>query len=471
MCTSIMVGKKAMADGTILLSRNEDFTRNNWNKYLVYRTRPQYGSDDKHALREGQWVLGNGLTVPVPQRAYGYSAIPDFAGYEEAVFAIGDRYFYEERGINQRNVAVSATNSLTINARANAADPLLGSGGIAESVIPTLILPQAETALNAVELLGQYVEQYGASEVNGVLFGDPDESWYFENGSAHHWIAVRIPPEAYLVVANGMRVHGVDLDDVNVRHSKDLFSFIVEHQLLSRPDAHDLNFADAFGMLGNPYNEDRIWLAQHILTPSLNQSVGQQQYPLFLTPDHKLDIDDVMTVLRATYKGTVLEGKATRPIGYEATAESHIITLDASMPVALRGVIWQVISTPLGAPYMPFFNTMDVFPPGYTFGSNEYGTLSAYWAFRGLHALALSQGEKASASLTEAWRKYEHGSIEEHGYVKSMLRDMDCRTPANAIDFTRRYSTGIAYETVGIANRMRNELMTAITVAAVPSQQ
>jgi dipeptidase len=86
-----MVGKKAMVDGTILLSRNEDFTRNNWNKYLVYRTLPQYRSDDKHALREGQWVLGNGLTVPVPQRAYGYSAIPDFAGYEEALFSIGDR--------------------------------------------------------------------------------------------------------------------------------------------------------------------------------------------------------------------------------------------------------------------------------------------------------------------------------------------------------------------------------------------
>ncbi|CAH2904752.1 MAG: hypothetical protein PPHEMADM_5616 [uncultured Paraburkholderia sp.] len=356
MCTSIMVGKTAMADGTILLSRNEDFTRNNWNKYLVYRTLPQYRSDDKHALREGQWVLGNGLTVSVPQHAYGYSAIPDFAGYEEAVFAIGDHYFYKERGINQRNLAVSATNSLAINDKTNAADPLLASGGIAESVIPTLVLPQAETALDAVELLGQYVERYGASEVNGVLFGDPEESWYFENGSAHHWIAVRIPPEAYLVVANGMRVHGIDLDDVNVRHSKDLFSFIVEHQLLDHPDAQNLNFSAAFGIPGNPCNEDRIWLAQHILTPSLDQPVGQQQYPLFLTPDNKLGVEDVTTVLRATYGGTVLEGKAKRPIGYEATAESHIITLDASMPVALQGVIWQVISTPLGAPYMPFFN-------------------------------------------------------------------------------------------------------------------
>src|SRR5471032_2700046 len=332
MCTSVMVVKKAMADNTILLSRNEDFTRNNWNKYLVHRSHPQYLSKDRHALNAGMWVLGNGLTVPVPERAYSYSAIPDFAGYEEASNAIGDRYFYEERGINQRNVAISATNSLAINDKASVADPLLAAGGIAESVIPTLILPQADTALEAVELLGRYVEQYGASEVNGVLFGDPDESWYFENGSGHHWIAVRIPQDSYLVVANGMRVHGVDLDDVNVRHSRELYPFIVQHNLLADPDRRKLNFAAAFGIPGNPYNEDRIWLAQRILTPSLIQQTGLAQYPLFLTPDRKLGVKDVMGVLRATYQGTVLEGKATRPIGYEATAESHIITLDASMP-------------------------------------------------------------------------------------------------------------------------------------------
>ncbi|RDJ99085.1 hypothetical protein [Paraburkholderia lacunae] len=93
MCTSIMAEKKAMADNTILLSRNEDFTRNNWNQYLVCRTLPQYRSGDKHALSQGQWVVGKGVTVPVPQRAYGYSSIPDWAGYEEALCAIGDRYF------------------------------------------------------------------------------------------------------------------------------------------------------------------------------------------------------------------------------------------------------------------------------------------------------------------------------------------------------------------------------------------
>lgn len=465
MCTSIMVGKGAMADGTILLSRNEDFTRNNWNKYLVYRQGPEYKSAAASVVRDGQWTLGNGLTVPVPQKAYGYSAVPDFAGYTESSSAIGDRYFFEERGINEKNVAISATNSLAINDKANAADPLLGAGGIAESVIPTLILPQVDSAGGAVELLGSYVEQFGASEVNGVLFGDPEESWYFENGSCHHWIAVRIPRDAYLVVANGMRVHDVDLDSADVRHSKGLYEFIVGHKLLENPDRRKLNFAAAFGILGNPYNEDRIWLAQKILTPSRVQEPRLPQYPLFLRPDGKLRVHDVMGVLRATYKGTVLEGKATRPIGYEATAESHIITLDASMPRELQGVIWQAISTPLGAPYMPLFQTMQVIPPGYTMGSNEYGPLSAYWAFRGLHSLANSQGEADMADVGQMWKQYECACLAEQPHIKIMLREMHRGSAPLALDFSSRYSTGIAYQTVGMAHAKRNELMTRIAVA------
>jgi dipeptidase len=180
----------------------------------------------------------------------------------------GDRrpVLLRERGINEKNLAVSATNSLTINPNAAKADPLLASGGIAECVIPTLILPQAETAVEAVRLLGSYVEQYGASEVNGVLFGDPDAVWYFENGSAHHWIAVKVPDDNYLVVANGMRVHGIDLESSDVLCSDGLYEFVVENGLLEHPDRQDFDFAQAFGILGVPTNEDRIWLAQSILS-------------------------------------------------------------------------------------------------------------------------------------------------------------------------------------------------------------
>ena len=387
MCTSIMAGSGATARSLIVLARNEDFQRNNWNKHMVVRKHPEYVPNDdatNPVVKDGQWTLGNGLKVPVPATHFAYSAMPDAAAYEEAAFGIRDRYFFEERGFNEMGVALSATNSMTTNPTAKRVDPF-PSIGVAETVIPTLILPQAESARHGVELLGGYVESNGASEPNGVLIGDATESWYVEIGSAHHWIAVRIPDDSYLAVANGMRVHGVDLDSADVLCSDGLFEFITRHDLLPNPDRHSLNFATAFGVPGVSYNTDRIWLAQKILTPSHQQQPRLEQYPMFLRPDRPIEVEDVMTVLRATYKGTVLEGKADRPIGVARTAESHVLTIDPAQPSELRGVIWQALSTPLGSPYMPLYAAMEEVPASYSLGGSRYGTMAAYWSFRGLY--------------------------------------------------------------------------------------
>lgn len=466
MCTSVMVGKKATSDGTLLLSRNEDYTRNNWNKYMVYRPFPEYydPNNSNTVVANGMWTLGNGLKVPVPTKMYSYNAMPDAVGEEEALYSVGKDFFFEERGINSQNVAVSATNSLSINQKANSADPLLSSGGIAECIITTLLLPQVDSAIEAVELLGKYVEEYGASEVNGILIGDPTESWYFEIGSGHHWIAVRIPDESYLVVANGMRVHSVDLDDTsNVLCSKNLFEFVCENNLLQVPNRQVFNFAEAFGIPGVPYNVDRIWLAQKILTPSLEQKPRQHQYPLFLKPDHPVYVKDVMNVLRATYKGTVLEGIATRPIGVDRTAESHIMVLDAKMPKELQGLIWQVVSTPMGAPYIPFYSVMDDIPSSYSMKANVYSPISAYWSFRGLYSLSRTNNDEYKFLVEKLWRDFEDQSLLESRLLNETLQEAYVTNAAIALNIAKRYSTGLAYQTVGIANKERNLLMTQIT--------
>ena len=171
-----------------------------------------------------------------------------------------------------------------------------------------------------------------------------------------------------------------------------------------------------------------------------------------------------MGILRATYQGTVLEGKATRPIGYDKTAESHIITLNSRMPGELKGMIWQAVSTPLCAPYLPLYRVMHVVPPGYAMGSNQYGTLSAYWAFRGLYALAKDHKDTFLPQVQQIWKSYEQVFIDEHLYLQDMLVNMYRAEPDTAIGFAGRYSTGIAYEAVGKANWERTQLMTKITV-------
>lgn len=463
MCTSILAGKSATEYNLILLSRNEDFTRNNWNKYMVVRKTPEYlPAEGNPTVSDGQWTLGNGVRVAVPGRAYRYSAMPDAQAFEEAPFNIGQRFFFEERGINERNVALSATNSMASNDRVKALDPYVTSG-IVEQIIPTLILPQADSARHAVDLLGGYVDSVGAGEPNGVLIGDAEEVWYFEIGSAHHWIAVRIPDDSYMAVANGLRVHGVDLDSDDVVHSAGLLEFVRDNKLLDHPDPASFNFANAFGLIGIDYNVDRIWLAQKMLTPSLTQAPRQSQYPMFLKPDRPIAVGDVMAILRATYRGTELAGKAPRPIGFDKTAESHILTIDPAMPAPLRGMIWQSVSTPLGSPYLPLYNAMTEVPHCFSIGNNQFGTSSAYWAFRSLFTLGNMDDEEFLESIQSTWREFEQQSMRQVRMMAPWLCQAYDSDADTAVDFACRYSTGVSLQAVEMATQSRNQLMTTFT--------
>lgn len=460
MCTSIMAGKAATADGTVLIARNEEFGVNNWCKHVRYRSVPCY------EIGKGDWTLENGLTVAAPDRFYRYSAVSDAVKDEKE--EAGDHFYFEERGINEKNVAISATNSMDMNKDAKLADPPAETG-IDESILLSLLLPQAETAAGTVRLLGGYLLKYGASEANGILIADENEAWYFEIGSCHHWIAVRVPEQAYLVVANCMRVHSVDLDAPDVMHSEGLFTFVKEHGLLKEPDEHQFNFAKAFGTSGSIingrydpyYNVDRLWLAQNMLTPSAVQKPGLEEYPLFLIPDRKISVSDVMKVFRANYEGTELAGLATRNIGVVRTAESHIMTLNPAMPDCLKGVIWQALSSPLGSPYMPVFAAADRIPDCYTKGACEYTPDSAYWSFRGLFALADMCGISIYEDL---WKQYEEKFIAEHDRIRADLSKKHEEGALEAAEMAKEYSEGILNGMVKAANKRFAELLTDIAV-------
>ena len=355
MCINIAIGREASTDNQIMVCRNEDGRGHRWNRYLAYRSEPEYASP--LVVHEGIWTLGNGLGVPLPANGFAYSAMPDAQPHRAARC-----HLHEGRGINENNVAVSTTNARRLNPQAMAADPLLAEAGVAEAVIPTLLLPQALSAHHGVELLGHYIERYGASEACGAILADAFEAWYLEIGSAHHWIAVRIPADSYLVAAGTMRVHDVDLDGAGVLHSRGLFEFVAEHRLLTDPDRRRFDFAAAFGVPGSPQDAERIWLTQKHLSSSRRQGPRQPRYPLFLKPDGRLCVTDVMTVLRGTSMWRVFEGGTGRPSAHDRTEASHIVCLNADMPTELRGLIWQTLGSPLGTPYLPLYHAMQDIP-------------------------------------------------------------------------------------------------------------
>lgn len=449
-CTGLIVGKGASVDGSIMIARNEDFGINNWNKYLAYRP-----AQENEA---GDWTLGNGLTVPMPAKFYGYSAIPDW----DANTVDGDGKFYEERGINEYNVAISATTSAEVNDKAQAADPLVEKG-IIEAIIPTLILPQVKTAKEGVELLGKYIEQYGAGEGNSLYIADVDEAWLVEIGSGHHWIAVKVPDDSYAMIANGLRIHGVDLASEDVLHSTGLVEFVEKHQLLEQPDSASFNFAKAFGVTGDVYNIDREWLGQNMLSASNEQPTRQDQYPLFMKPDQKISVQDVANVLGATYKGTQLEANGERPMRVERQLESHIIQLRQDMPKELQGLIWQSFGVLPESVLVPLYSSLQDYPTPYQTGSDTYSDQSAYWQFRSLTALASAAPDKYLPMLKATWDKEETKLYQQVSSLDMTLKSLYQSDKQAALNMASDYSYGQLQRTLTMATEIRYKMMTDLT--------
>lgn len=456
-CSSLIVGKQASADGSIIIARNEDYYINNWNKRLVLHPARAAAKDETLSFK-------NGLKVPAPAQFYRYSGLMDWNGD-----SAGGDGLYEERGVNEFNVAVSATNSAEINARAKKADPLLDSG-VVEAVIPSLILPQAKTAREGVELLGRYINQYGAGEGNGVLIADPDEAWYMEIGSGHHWLAYRVPQDSYLMVANGLRLHDIDLADrANVIASPGLAEFAAKHQLLAKVDAKRFNFAQAFGVVGDKYNVDREWLGQHLLNPALRQATRQTQYPLTLKPEHKIAVADVAKVLRATFHGTALakQKDADRPMGVDRTIETHVIQLRAGLPKELAALTWQSFGSPAGAVLVPMYeNAMKDIPVPLRAGAANYESGSAYWAFRANATLAQTKPDKYLPVLAQWQARLERQFQSQQPAVDAMLTSLYASQPQTAVGFASQWSGGNMLSAVQSARDVHAGLLTDLTKAS-----
>ena len=108
---------------------------------------------------------------------------------------------------------MTATETITSNARVLGADPLVEyvpakdggrdlrrhrRGGHCVSGAP-LIFTVPEKVSRGWEACWKNMVLY---EMNGIAFSDKNEIWWLETIGGHHWIARRVPDEAYVVMPN-----------------------------------------------------------------------------------------------------------------------------------------------------------------------------------------------------------------------------------------------------------------------------
>ena len=430
-CTTILVGKKASYDGSTMIARNDDSGAGHFTpkKFVVVRPEDQ--------PKVYQSVISH-VKVELPENPMRYTAVPN---------ALEGEGIWAASGVNEAGVGMTATETITSNPRVLGADPLVvyqpaedgkeeAPGGIGEEDIVCLVLPYIRSAREGVKRLGSLLEQYGTYEMNGIAFQDPDEIWWLETIGGHHWMARRVPDEAYVAMPNQLGLDSFDLEDAfgaQKTHmcSADLKEFIDAHHLnLSRDGV--LNPRDAFGShddADHVYNTPRAWFMERYLNPHTCKWDGpdarytpvSDDIPWCMEPEKKITVEDVKYLLSSHFQGTPYDPYASygehsmrgayRSIGVNRTDFCALIQMRPGKPEGCGAVEWLAFASNAFNVMVPFYADVEETPEYLANTTAEVSTDHFYWTSRMIAAMADASYSK---SLIHVERVQERVAAKSH---------------------------------------------------------
>ena len=404
-CTTVLVGRKASNDGSTMIARTDD---GHFDVKKLIKVNPK--DQPKKYISKISHV-----EIELPENPLGYTSCPS-VDPKDGVWAA--------TGINEANVGITATETITSNPRVLAADPPVVykkaktrkekdvPGGIGEEDIVVLVLPYIRSAREGVERLGKLLEQYGTYESNGIAFNDEHEVWWMETIGGHHWMARRIPEDSVVIMPNQFGMDGFDLKDAFGKQeanlcSADLKEFIRDNHLDLNQDGK-FNPRDIFGSrrdMDHIYNTPRAWFMGRYLTPESHRWDGpdaeftpeSDNIPWCLKPDRKVAAEDVKYMLSGHYQGTPYDPYINRDtgmrgmyrsIGINRTGVTSICQIRPDVPDAIKGIEWIIFgSTTFGAA-LPLYTNVSRIPDYLSKVTLDTSTENYYWSSRLIGALA-----------------------------------------------------------------------------------
>ena len=384
-CTTILVGKNASYDGSTIVARTEDSQNGVFTPKKLIVVKPE------DQPRHYKSILSS-FEIDLPDNPVRYTAVPD---------AIPKDGIWGEAGINVYNVAMSETETITTNSRVLGADPLVESG-IGEEDMLTLVLPYVKTAREGVLRLGKILEEYGTYESNGIAISDVNEIWWLETIGGHHWMARRVPDDAYVTNPNQLGSDYFEFGNPDeFLCDPDLENFVTEHHLILDQEGKGFNPRYAFGSQKDKdrhYNTPRAWAIQHFLNPEIEQDPLSFEIPWCQKPYRKVTIEDVKYVLSNHYQDTIYdpygpEGdqvsqRTFRTIGINRTSQTAILQLRPNKPQETTGIQWISYGSMPYNTAVPFFTQVDTTPDYFANTTAKVATDSFYWANRIIAGLA-----------------------------------------------------------------------------------
>lgn len=481
-CTSIVVGKDASVDGSVMTTHTcdgwydariqvvpgetfEPGTMTSINKNICNVTRP-----NKELIKVGE--------IPQVEKTYTY-------------YHVGYPF------MNENQVMIGET---TISGYR---DYRNGDAWMVIEQLQVLGLQRAKTARECVEIMGALAEKYGYGDGGECLtVTDPNEAWFFEilgpgplwtpdsGKPGAVWVAQRIPDDEVGVSANRSRIGEIDLDDTDFfMASSNVFSLGEEMGYYDPNSDKPFVFWEVYGPKTDFYNRRREWRVLSLVAPSLNLPMDQQRYPFTVKPDKKLSVQDLIAIKRDHYEGTELDltkGLAAGPFGnpnrYPTPKENKPEDLDTLrweraismfrcsysfvsqarswLPDPIGGVLWFGEDSPQTTCYIPFYCQITEVPESFSSGSRVvFDRDFAWWAFNFVSNWADLKYSYMIEDIKEVQEEIEGDFFAMQPAIEMAALELYKKDPDLAVKFLTNYSNDCANRAVDAWWELADELV------------
>ena len=358
-CVTLGIGKKATADGSVIMAHHEDYGPNDA-MHIVYHPRKTH--------LPGEIIDFAYEDVPQVELTYAYTA---------------DEMYDPERLDMPPAKFMNGINEWGVTASSNCFDtkePLLPNDeGLGWPEMLQLVMERSKTAREGIELCSRLIDKYTfngfeATSCKNLTFviADPNEVWQMAVTN-RHWVARRIPDDAGLFYANELQIE-TKWDMA----SADLIDYAVAQGWYDKSSGEPFNFKKVYGKdLGQDWNVKRQEGLRALLQPKLGS----------------ITVQDVMSALRDHYDGTKdynmphsgnytgAEGRVVS-ICNDANHSSEVYHLRGNMPTAIGSVMWISSGAPCSSVYTPVYaGHRGQTPKAWRTGWDSFDPNSAWWTF------------------------------------------------------------------------------------------
>lgn len=392
-CTSLIAGKKATADGSVIVTYNAD-------AYVLYgELYHTEAADHKKGemLKVYEWDT-NEYRGEIEQVEHTYAIVGNINEHQLCIV----ESTWDNRKELQDTTAIIDYGSLIY-----------------------ITLQRARTAREAIGVMTSLVEKYGYySGGESFTIADPNEVWIMEMVSKGMkekgavWVAIRIPDDCIAAHANQSRIHHIPFDDKdNCLYSPDVVSFARKMGYFEGKD-NDFSFSKAYAQsdyLSYRGCDGRVWAYYNRFSSGMDKylpfviEAQGETLPLYVKPDKQLSVRDIQNMMRDHYDNTPMDmrkepGRGSwdspvryapltwkvdsveymheRPIATQQTGFTLVAQLRSWLPDAIGGVLWFGVDDSSLSVYNPIYCCLDKVPECFRKGNGDmlhFSWTSAFW--------------------------------------------------------------------------------------------